>query len=370
MSWIWQQPGWPDFTWNQAELAPLEARFRDDAGRRIGAWRRLGEDERIELRVGWLSDEAAETSAIEGELLDRDSVQSSIRRQFGLAHDQRPASPAEAGVAEMMVSVYREFDRPLDHRTLWDWHRMLMRERRRLNVIGGYRLHSEPMQVASGPWDRPTVHYVAPPSDRMATEMDRFIAWYEQASAGEGRLAPLTCAGAAHLYFVCIHPFEDGNGRIGRALAEKALARALGQPSLIALARSIFRRRRAYYDALKAANDSLDITAWLVWFAGVVLEAQIWSERRLIRTVQQTRMFDRLDGRLNPRQEKTLLRLFHAEPDGFEGGLSADNYRRITGAPASTATRDLADLVAKGALRRTGARRYTRYWLDLPSFGE
>ena len=109
MSWIWQQPGWPDFTWNQAELAPLEARFRDDAGRRIGAWRRLGEDERIELRVGWLSDEAAETSAIEGELLDRDSVQSSIRRQFGLAHDQRPASPAEAGVAEMMVSVYREF---------------------------------------------------------------------------------------------------------------------------------------------------------------------------------------------------------------------------------------------------------------------
>lgn len=370
MSWIWQQPGWPDFTWNQAELAPLEARFQDDSGRRIGAWRHLGEDERIELRVGWLSDEAAETSAIEGELLDRDSVQSSIRRQFGLAHDQRPASPAEAGVAEMMVSVYREFDRPLDHGTLWDWHRMLMRERHRLNVIGGYRLHAEPMQVVSGPGDRPTVHYVAPPSDRMATEMDRFITWYERACAGEDRLSPLTCAGAVHLYFVFIHPFEDGNGRIGRALAEKALARALGQPSLIALARTTFRRRRAYYDALKAANGSLDITAWLVWFAGVVLEAQVWSERRLIRTVQQTRMFDRLRGRLNPRQEKTLMRLFRAEPDGFEGGLSADNYRRITGAPASTATRDLADLVAKGALRRTGARRYTRYWLDLPSFGE
>ena len=370
MNWIWQRPGWPRFTWNRAELEPLEARFRDDAGRRIGAWHRLGTDEQIELRVGWLTDEAAETSAIEGELVDRDSVQSSIRRQFGLAHDGRPASPAEAGVAEMMVSVYREFDRPLDHRALWDWHRMLMRDRRRLNVIGGYRRHAEPMQVVSGPDYRPTVHYEAPPSDRMTMEMDRFIAWYERAGAGQSRLAPLTAAGAAHLYFVFIHPFEDGNGRIGRALAEKALARALGQPSLIALAQTIFRRRRAYYDALKAANESLDITGWLTWFAAIVLEAQIWSERRLIRTMEQTRMFDRLRGRLNPRQEKALLRLFRAEPDGFEGGLSADNYRRITGTPASTATRDLADLVAKGALRRTGARRYTRYWLDLPSFDE
>ena len=332
MNWIWQQPGWPDFTWSQAELAPLEARFRDDAGRRIGAWRRLGEDERIELRVGWLSDEAAETSAIEGELLDRDSVQSSIRRQFGLAHDQRPASPAEAGVAEMMVSVYREFDRPLDHDTLRDWHRMLMRERQRLNVIGGYRRHAEPTQVVSGPEDRPTVHYVAPPSDRITMEMDRYLAWYERASTGEDRLAPLTWAGVAHLYFVFIHPFEDGNGRIGRALAEKALARALRQPSLIALARTILRRRRAYYDALRAANDSLDITGWLVWFAGIVLEAQTWSERRLIRTAEQTRMFDRLRGRLNPRQEKTLLRLFRAEPDGFEGGTQRG--KTIVASPA------------------------------------
>ena len=222
MNWIWQRPAWPDLTWNQTEMEPLEARFQDDAVRRIGVWRRLGEDERIELRVGWLSDEAAETSAIEGELLDRDSVQSSIRRQFGLAHDQRPASPAEAGVAEMMVSVYREFDRPRDHRTLWDWHRMLMRDRRRLNVIGGYRLHAEPMQVASGPWDRPTVHYVAPPSDRMGTEMDRFIAWYERACAGEDRLSPLTCAGAVYLYFVFIHPFEDGNGRIALSLRRRS----------------------------------------------------------------------------------------------------------------------------------------------------
>ena len=125
----------------------------------------------------------------------------------------------------------------------------------------------------------------------------------------------------------------------------------------------------AYYEALEAAGRSLDVTGWLVWFAGTVLEAQSWSERRLIRLLEQTRMLDRLRGRLNPRQEKALLRLFREEPDGFAGGLSADNYRRITRASASTATRDLADLVAKGALHRTGERRHTRYWLDLPSFG-
>ena len=179
----------------------------------------------------------------------------------------------------------------------------------------------------------------------------------------------LTRAGIAHFYFECIHPFEDGNGRIGRALAEKALAQSLGEPTRIALSRAIIHRQAAYYQALESAGRSLDITAWLLWFADTVLAAQSWSERRLIRLIERTRMFDRLRGRLNPRQEKALLRLFREEPEGFEGGLSAENYRRITRASSSTATRDLADLVAKGALRRTGERRHTRYWLDLPSFG-
>ncbi len=187
-----------------------------------------------------------------------------------------------------------------------------------------------------------------------------------RASAGGRPLPALARAGAAHLYFVLIHPFEDGNGRIGRALAEKALARALGRPTLIALSRTVRRKRKAYYAALADANESLDITGWLLWFAGAVVEAQAWSERRLMRSIQQARMFDRLRGQLNPRQKKALLRLFRAEPDGFEGGLSAANYRGITGAPPTTATRDLADLVARGALRRSGERRHTRYRLALP----
>ena len=368
MTWIWQQAAWPDFTWDRSALAPLEARFLHESGRRVGAFRHLGDVDQTEMRVEWLRDEALETSAIEGEILDRASVQSSIRAHFGL-QPGRPAAPAaEAGVAEMMVALHHDFDRPLDHATLWDWHGRLMRGRAGLEVVGGYRRRPDAMQVVSGPEYRRKVHYEAPPSDRMTAEMDRYISWYRRAADASDRLPALTRASLAHFYFVCIHPFEDGNGRIGRALAEKALAQSLGEPSLIALSRTIARRRRAYYDALAAAGRSLDVTDWLTWFADVVLEAQRWTERRLIRVIEQARLFDRLRGRLNPRQEKALRRLFQAEPEGFEGGLSAANYRRITGAAASTATRDLADLTAKGALRRTGDRRHARYWLDLPAF--
>lgn len=365
MRWIWQQPAWPRFSWEQARLAPLEARFLHESGRRVGAWRHLADRNRTVLRIEWLSAEALDTSAIEGEILDRASVQSSIRRRFGLGADPRRASPAEAGVAEMMVEVYRTFDAPLDHDTLWRWHGTLMRARHWLAVIGGYRRHQEPMQVVSGPAHNRRIHYEAPPSDTVMSEMERFIAWYE---GTHEEMPALTRAGIAHFYFECIHPFEDGNGRIGRALAEKALAQSLGEPTLIALSRAIMRRPAGYYQALQSGGRSLDLTHWLVWFADTVLEGQRWSERRLIRLIEQTRMFDRLRGHLNPRQEKALLRLYREEPDGFEGGLSADNYRRITGASASTTTRDLGDLVAKGALRRTGERRHTRYWLDVPSF--
>ena len=366
MTWIWQHPDWPAFTVDRSRLQPLEARFLHEAGRRFGSWRHLDVQEQTELRVQWLSTEALESSAIEGEILDRASLQSSIRRHFGLSGDRRAASPAEAGMAEMMMALYSEFEKPLDHDMLWRWHRMLMRERREAAAAGAYRQHRETMQIVSGPDYAPRIHYEAPPSRRIEAEMDRFLAWYAGTMAAQNGLSALTRAGTAHVYFVCIHPFEDGNGRIGRALAEKALAQSLGEPSLIALSRTIARRRKAYYQALEGVGPSLDITDWLVWFAGTVLDAQLWSERRLVRSIQQTQLFERLRGELNRRQEKVLLALFRSEPDGFEGGLSAGNYRAITRAPASTATRDLADLVAKGALRRSGERRHTRYWLRLP----
>ena len=368
MPWTWQLPDWPRYRWDRTRLGLLEERFLHESGRRVGAFVHLTEDQKLGLQVDWLTSEAMETSAIEGEILDRDSVRSSIRRHFGLTHDRRTSPPAESGVAEMMVDLYRGFDRPLSHDTLCGWHRVLMRDRPELTLIGAYRRHPEAMQVVSGAVGRLRLHYEAPPSDRMPREMDGFVDWYRGSATGGHRLSALTRAGLAHLYFVHVHPFEDGNGRIARALAEKALAEALEEPSAIALSRMIAQRRRAYYDRLRDAGRSLEITEWLVWFAETILAAQTWSERRVIRSIEQAQLFDRLRGQLNERQEKVLVRMFRAEPDGFKGGLSAGNYQRIAGAAPSSATRDLADLVKKGALRRTGERRHTRYWLDLPPF--
>jgi Fic family protein len=183
---------------------------------------------------------------------------------------------------------------------------------------------------------------------------------------GQRALSPaLTRAGIAHLYFESIHPFEDGNGRIGRAIAEKALAQCFGHPTLIALAATILSRRK-YYAALEAANKENEVTAWLSWFAGIVIEAQRATTARVELMIEKTRLLDRLRGQLNPRQEKALLRMLREGPEGFKGGLSAGNYSTITGALPATATRDLADLVEKGAVLRVGERRHTRYHIAIP----
>lgn len=223
------------------------------------------------------------------------------------------------------------------------------------------------MQVVSGAMNAPKVHFEAPPSSRVAQEMARFIEWFNRtAPGGGGPLPGLTRAGIAHLYFESIHPFEDGNGRIGRAIAAKALAQCLGQPTLTALAATILSRRKAYYAALEAANKHNELTAWLAWFAGITIEAQRRTTAGVEFLLDKTKLLDRLRGRLNARQEKALLRILREGPEGFKGGMSAGNYVSITGASAATATRDLADLVGKSALVRTGELRYTRYEIAIP----
>jgi Fic family protein len=297
-------------------------------------------------------------------MLDRDSVQSSLRRQFGLQGDGRRAAPAEQGIAEMLADLYRRWNEPIDDTTLFQWHRWLMNVRTDLRAIGGYRSHEEPMQVVSGRLDRPKVHFEAPPSSAVAEEMDRFCRWFNDTSpAGAAPMPSLARAGLAHLFFESIHPFEDGNGRIGRAIAEKALAQGTGQPSLTALSLLIHRRRKGYYAQLEAANKTLDVEPWLGWFADLVLAAQAHTLEGLDFLLANTRLWDRLRGQLNARQEKALSRLMRAGVDGFAGGLSAGKYMALTGAPAATARRDLGRLVELGALRRTGQLKGTRYWL-------
>lgn len=366
MPWNWQQADWPRFTYDKTRLKEPEARLLLGAGLWFGAFKHLNEDDKSQLTVELISNEALKTSEIEGEYLDRDSLQSSIRRQFGLVTDNRRISPAEQGIAEVMVDLYRAFEAPITHEMLFGWHRMLTLGRRDLKDIGRYRTHPEPMQVVSGPVHAPKVHFEAPPSARMQVEMDAFIAWFNSTAPNGVTPRPaLTRAGIAHLYFESIHPFEDGNGRIGRVIAEKALAQCLGQPTLIALADTIGRHKKAYYAALEQANKDTEITDWLVYFADMLQEAQHQTQRRIEFLIEKAKLYERLRGQLNPRQEKVLARMFREGPDGFKGGLSAENYISITQTSPATATRDLQDLVSKGALIRTGERRHTRYFLRL-----
>ena len=365
MTWNWQHPDWPHFSWDATKLASAEILFAENAGIAIGTTRHLDDASREALTIEIMSGDACDSSAIEGEMLDRDSVQSSIRRQLGLGAGRR-AGPAEAGIAEMMVSLYQTLATPLDHETLFAWHRMVMNGRRDLADIGRYRRHDDPMQIVSGPSHRQRVHFEAPPSARIPADVDRFLAWFAETMPGGGAPLPaVTRAGLAHLWFESLHPFEDGNGRIGRAIVEKALAQGLATPTLTAVAGTMLNHRKAYYQALEAASRGLEVTDWLLWFADIVAEAQQRSLAWITFILQKTRLLTRLHGNLNARQEKALLRMFEAGPEGFIGGLSARNYRSITGATSATTTRDLVDMVALGALRRSGERKATRYFLHL-----
>ncbi|MEH6739543.1 MAG: Fic family protein [Sulfitobacter sp.] len=366
MSWNWQQPDWPEFRYDAAVLTPIEERFLVSSGKILGTVQHVNPVERDQFRIDLLSDEAMKTSAIEGEILDRRSVQSSLRRQFGLTPDAYPAKPREQGVAEMMVDVYSTYAEPLTHETLYRWHEMLLSHDRHLETVGAYRQHADAMQIVSGRLERPTVHFEAPPSGQVPSEMDSYAVWFnETAPGGSEPLPPLTRAGLSHLYFESIHPFEDGNGRLGRALAEKALAQSIGQPSLIALAFTIERERKVYYDQLERHQKTLDVTPWLEWFAATVLTAQTVTLDRVGFFIGKAHFYDQHRDKFNERQAKGIARMFREGPEGFKGGLSAENYISLTGTSRATATRDLQDLTEMGALRRTGERRYTRYWLNL-----
>lgn len=364
MKWNWQQTDWPHFTYDADLLKEMEAKFLLNSGVFLGAYQHIAEADKSVLAVDLISNEALKTSEIEGEILNRESLRTSIRRHFGLSADSRRIPPAEQGIAEMSVDLYRNFLAPLSHEILFNWHALIMKGRRDLQDVGTYRTHTEPMQVISGRIDKPKIHFEAPPSKAVIKEMNTFIAWFNK-TAPDGRepLSALARAGMAHLYFVCIHPFEDGNGRIGRALAEKVLAQSLKQPTLIALSQTIQNERDAYYDALERSNKKNQINSWLVTFSETILQAQASTQSWIHFLIKKTKLYDRIRGQINVRQEKVMARIFREGPQGFKGGLSAENYISITGTSRATATRDLQSLVDLGVLARTGELKSTRYAL-------
>jgi Fic family protein len=266
----------------------------------------------------------------------------------------------------MMVDLYLNFDKPLNHKLLFEWHKMLTSGRRDLTDIGKYRTHKSPMQVVSGRLDKPTVHFEAPPSNRMTEEMEQFISWFNEIHDPKySKILPLVKAGLTHLYFVCIHPFEDGNGRIARALAEKSIALSTGQPTLISLSHTIEANRKKYYQALEDNNTTLEVTDWLNYFGNTILEAQKDTLKRIDFLVEKTKFFERYKSELNERQNSVILRLFEAGYTGFKGGLSAKNYIKIAKTSESTATRDLKDLTDKQILIKTGTLKSSRYQLNI-----
>ncbi|MBY0533879.1 MAG: Fic family protein [Rickettsiaceae bacterium] len=367
MKWNWQHQDWPKFRFKKDDtLDKLELEFIYKAGLNYGAYNHINSHDKENLTIELISEEALKTSEIEGEILNRDSLQSSIRRNFGLATDHRKVPPAEQGIAEMMVNLYRTFASPLSHEMMFKWHTMLTSGRRDLINVGAYRTHQDPMQVVSGAFDKPKIHFEAPASKNVVREMESYVKWFNSTSPkGQNLLPALTRAATAHLYFVCIHPFEDGNGRIGRALAEKVLSQSLGKPALIALSYQIQKYKKQYYEMLENSNKNNEITAWVLYFGKTIVQAQEYTQKKIDFLIGKAKLYDKIRGQLNPRQEKALTRMFAEGIEGFQGGLSAENYILITNTSRATATRDLQELVSMQALKKCGELKHTRYYLDL-----
>lgn len=367
MRYNWQQSDWPDFRYDLTVVSEDLLAFAAHSGRVEGLLEGLPDELELDAVLDIMIAEALQSSAIEGETLDREAVMSSIRNRLGLNLKPQPVKSRMAdGAGELMVAVRSSFSESLSEEMLFSWHRMLLGGLDDLRV-GDWRVGGDPMQVVSGRIDKPTVHFEAPPSTAVPHEMARYIAWFNRtAPTGEVPInsAPVRSA-IAHLYFESIHPFEDGNGRLGRAISEKALSQNLGRPVVLSLSRTIEANRNAYYDALKAAQEGNEITGWIAWFVRTVLEAQLDAEAQIRFVVRKSKFFQRLEDQLNERQIKVLQRMLEAGPEGFQGGMNARKYVALTGSSKATATRDLQHLARMGAFTPIGAGRSTRYAIDL-----
>ncbi len=365
----WQQSDWTQFTFMQGTAEDELLAFSEKVGRVSGILEGLPEETRQEVIVDIILAEAIKTSEIEGEYPSRKDVLSSIRKNLGLHTSQEYIKDkSAAGLGELMIDVRKTFKEPLTEEKLFAWHRMLLGEDKNIKV-GQWRTHEDPMQVVSGAMGKTRVHYEAPPSSRVPSEMEKFIRWFNETAPGgrkEIKKAPVRSA-IAHLYFETIHPFEDGNGRIGRAIAEKALSQTIGRPVMLSLSRTIEANKKAYYTALEKAQQSNEITPWVLYFIRTTLDAQIEAENQIEFTLKKAKFFDRFKDQLNERQMMVIRRMLEEGVRGFKGGMNARKYIGITKTSKATATRDMQELLEIGVFILAGKAggRSTSYQVNL-----
>jgi Fic family protein len=364
---IHEKPGWPEFTWDGDSLAAALVAVRHKQGRLLGRMDELGFDLRTEASLAVLTSDVVKSSAIEGETLDPEEVRSSIARRLGLDVAGLPKAGRDVeGVVEMMLDATRNFDKPLTKKRLFDWHASLFptgRSGMHRITVGAWRTkESGPMRVVSGPMGREKVHFEAPEADRLDAEMSPFLKWFNAPAAVD----PVLKAGIAHLWFVTVHPFEDGNGRIARAITDMALARADGtKDRFYSMSSQIEAERKDYYLKLEAAQrGGVDITAWLSWFLGCLDRAIDGAGETLGAVLNKARMWQRINRKpVNDRQRLVINRML----SGFKGFLSTSKYGKLAKCSADTALRDIRELLDRGILvQNPGGGRSTSYRLGDP----
>ncbi|WP_241911822.1 Fic family protein [Telmatospirillum siberiense] len=364
MVYIHELEDWPRFRWAEAVISGPLAAVRHRQGRLIGRMEALGFDLRTEAVLATLTEDVVKSSEIEGEKLDKEQVRSSIAQRLGL--DIGALTPVDRnveGVVEMMLDATQNYARALTEMRLFDWHASLFptgRSGMTRIAVGAWRDESSgPMQVVSGPYGRERVHFEAPNAGRLSHEMTAFLVWFE----GETGIDPVLKSAVAHLWFVTIHPFEDGNGRIARAIADMALARSEGSPQrFYSLSAEIQLERKGYYAVLeRTQKGDLDITEWITWFLACLDRAIDGAEAVLGNVLRKARFWRQMEGQpLNDRQRAMINRLL----DGFEGKLTSSKWAKLTKVSPDTALRDINDLIGREILIRDEAGgRSTSYSL-------
>ncbi len=380
-SWIWQRAGWPDFRYDSGTLAPFLMEAYLMHGAIEGKSMAIGLGDASPLVLNAFSDEVLATAAIEGERLSADTVRSSVMRRLGLS-DAGPVDRHVDGLVAVVDDAWANLDQPLDEDRLCRWQAALfpggVSALQRI-AVGRYRDHEDPMLIVSGRPGREVVHYQAPPSREVPAQMARFLEWFAATAPRKGvapplegpRLDGLARAAIAHLWFESIHPFEDGNGRIGRAIVEMAIAQHLRpQRRLLSLSRQLLTSRAAYYEALNQAQKGpVDVTPWVEWFVRQYTEACDAAGRVIDLAIEKQRFWQvHAVSALGERQRKVLQRLLDDGDGGFLGGLNAEKYMKMTRVSKATATRDLAEMTAAGQLRLQGAGKASRYYVNVPGW--